>query len=79
MIAMMMGDPCWPNYLIIYYIMFIVVLYEDYLPTIIVGGCGTILLIIFYIMYKNTVFKDISLNLTLPFLFLYGFFGGYTE
>lgn len=70
-IIMMSTDPNLANYCIIFYAMFIAVLYEDVRSIIIVGFSSIVLIIYFFLKYKETVFVEFDAMQNLPFLVLY--------
>jgi len=74
-VIMMTTDPSLANYCIIFYAMFVAVLYEDIRAIMIMGVSNLILIIYFFLRYKEAVFKQIDTVQNLPFLTLYIFLG----
>lgn len=70
-IIMMTTNPNLANYCIIFYAMFVAVLYEDIRAIMIMAVSNLILIIYFFVKYKETVFKETDTIQNLPFLTLY--------
>lgn len=70
-IVMIVTNPILANYLIIFYVMFITVLYEDIRAIVTVGiGC-TASITYFFIKYKEQLFNNVDTIQNLPFLIIY--------
>ena len=58
--TMMLTSPGWANLLVFYYLIFIVLLYQDIKPIIIQSLFSGGSIIYFFIKHKETVFKDVG-------------------
>ena len=74
-IIMMTTNPNLANYCIIFYAMFVAVLYEDIRAIMIMAASNLILIIYFFLKYKEIVFSETDTLQNLPFLTLYIFLG----
>ncbi|HCW52396.1 MAG TPA: hypothetical protein DG753_01350 [Clostridium sp.] len=70
-VVMVVTNPILANYLIIFYVMFVTVLYEDMRAIILCGSGSTLFIVYFFIKYKDQLFDNVDTIQNLPFLTIY--------
>lgn len=74
-IDIIISNPTLSNYCLIFYSMFIVVLYEDIRANLLMGISDLVLIVYFFLKFKNEIFSNDNTFQNLTFLFLYVLLG----
>ena len=70
-VVMVTSNPILANYLIIFYVMFIAVLYEDIRAIVITGTSCAFFIGYFFLKYKEQLFNNVDTVQNMPFLIVY--------